>query len=75
MFDVICCYVCRPQEEQVNQDGVVMAECATKYNHAESVMVVGETVYLYKVATNNAWIHYTYIGTRTFFKAFMIQGT
>ena len=56
MFDVICCCVCmcRPEEEQGNQDGVVMAECATKYNHAESVMVVGETVYLYKVATNNA---------------------
>ena len=44
VFDVIHCFVYQPQEEQVNQDGVVIAECATKYNHAQAAMVVGELV-------------------------------
>ena len=44
MFDVIYCYVCRPQEEQANQDGVVVAECATKYNYAQAAMVVGKMI-------------------------------
>ena len=47
VFDIIRCFVCRPQEEQANQDGVVIAECATKYNHAQAAMVVGELVAIY----------------------------
>ena len=46
VFDVLSCYMYQPQEEQANQDGVVIAECATKYSHDQAVRVAGEMVYL-----------------------------